>query len=97
MTLYVLFKFVRIIAFMQKLTLSIDDDIYAMLHSQVGRGSIGRFVSEAIRPHLRHATAAQASTAFGMLSHLAKPVNANAAAQAKRRYLEQRYAAKQSA
>ena len=82
---------------MQKLTLSIDDDIYAMLHSQVGRGSIGRFVSEAVRPHLRHATDAQAGTAFGMLSHLAKPVNATAAAQAKRRYLEQRYAAKQSA
>ena len=29
---------------MQKLTLSVDDDIYAMLHSQIGRGSIGRFV-----------------------------------------------------
>ncbi len=82
---------------MQKLTLSIDDDIYAMLHSQVGRGSIGRFVCDAIRPHLRDASAANSSTAFGMLSHLAKPVNANAAAQAKRRYLEQRYSAKQSA
>jgi negative regulator of replication initiation len=82
---------------MQKLTLSIDDDIYAMLHSQVGRGSIGRFVSDAVRPHLRHASSNQTSTAFGMLSHLAKPVNASAAAQAKRRYLEQRYAAKLSA
>jgi hypothetical protein len=81
---------------MHKLTLSIDDDIYAMLHSQVGRGSIGRFVCDTIRPHLRHASAAQASTAFGMLSHLAKPVDANAAAQAKRRYLEQRYTAKQA-
>jgi hypothetical protein len=82
---------------MHKLTLSIDDDIYAMLHSQVGRGSIGRFVCEAIRPHLRQASAAQANTAFGMLSHLAKPVHASTAAQAKRRYLEQRYAAKQAA
>jgi hypothetical protein len=25
---------------MQKLTLSIDDDLYAMLHTQAGRGSI---------------------------------------------------------
>ena len=79
---------------MQKLTLSIDDELYAMLQSQIGRGSIGRFVSDAIRPHLKHASSGHASTAFGMLSHLAKPVSADQAAQAKRRYLEQRYAAK---
>ena len=82
---------------MQKLTLSVDDDIYAMLHSQIGRGSIGRFVSEAIRPQLHQAAQGKAGTAFGMLSHLAKPVNASRAAQAKRRYMEKRYAAKQAA
>ena len=65
-----------------------------MLHSQIGRGSIGRFVSDAIRPHLRGQEAGQAVTAFGALSHLAKPVSADQAAHAKRRHMEQRYAAK---
>ena len=81
---------------MQNLTLYVDDDIYAMLHSQIGRGSIGRFVFEAIRPQLYQAAQGKAGTAFGMLSHLAKPVDASAAAQAKRRYMEKRYAAKQT-
>ncbi len=80
---------------MQKLTLSIDDEIYALLHSQIGRGSIGRFVSDAIRPHLLGASTIGATKAFGMLSHLAKPVDSVQVAQAKRRYMEQRYAAKQ--
>jgi negative regulator of replication initiation len=80
---------------MQKLTLSIDDELYAMLHSQIGRGSIGRFVSDAIRPHLRSQGAGQAVTAFGALSHLAKPVSADHADQAKRKYMKQRYEAKQ--
>lgn len=80
---------------MQKLTLSIDDDLYAMLHSQIGRGNIGRFVCDAIRPQLRQAANDKSGTAFGMLSHLVKPVAASTAAQAKRQYLEQRYAAKQ--
>jgi hypothetical protein len=82
---------------MQKLTLSIDDDLYAMLHSQIGRGSIGRFVCDAVRPHLLDIAPNKANKAFGMLSHLAKPVTASAAEQAKRRYMEQRYAAKQAA
>jgi hypothetical protein len=81
---------------MQKLTLSVDDDIYAMLHSQIGRGGIGRFICEAIRPQLLQPSQGKSATAFGMLSHLAKPVDADAAAQAKRRYLEKRYASKQA-
>ena len=81
---------------MQKLTLSLDDELYAMLHSQIGRGSIGRFVCEAIRPQLHQAAQGKAGTAFGMLSHLTKPVDASAAAQAKRHYMEKRYAAKQT-
>jgi hypothetical protein len=80
---------------MQKLTLSIGDDLYAMLHTQVGRGSIGGFVSDAVRPHLRQASDDKGGTAFGRLSHLAKPINANEAAQAKRVYMKKRNAAKQ--
>lgn len=80
---------------MQKLTLSIDDELYAMLHSQIGRGRIGRFVSEAIRPRLQSPSAGKSVTAFGALAHLVKPVSADQAIQAKRRYLEQRYEAKQ--
>ena len=80
---------------MQKLTLSIDDEIYTLLHSQIGRGSIGRFVSDAIRPYLLGATVGKTAKTFGMLSHLAKPVDPNQATQAKRQYMEQRYAAKQ--
>lgn len=84
---------------MQKLTLSIDDDLYAMLHTQIGRGNIGRFVSDAVRPHLRQASDAnaKADTAFRMLSHLAKPISASEAAQAKRAYMTKRHAAKQVA
>ena len=81
---------------MQKLTLSIDDKLYAMLHSQIGRGNIGRFVSDAIRPHLQSHEATKAGTPFGSLGHLAKPVSATQAAQSKRQYMEQRYAAKQA-
>ena len=86
--------FTRITVGIQKLTLSIDDELYAMLHSQIGRGSIGRFVSDAIRPHLRSPEAGKAITASGALSHLVKPVSATQAAPAKRQYMKQRYAAK---
>jgi hypothetical protein len=79
---------------MQKLTLSIDDDIYAMLHRQVGRGSIGRFICDAVRPHLQSDSSETRTTAFGMLSHRGKKVTADEAAQAKRSYILQRYAAK---
>ncbi len=79
---------------MQKLTLSIDDDLYALLHSQVGRGSIGRFISDAIRPRLHSVAAAAPSQAFGMLSQYAKPVTDVQIAMAKRNYMAQRYARK---
>ena len=49
---------------------------------------------DAVRQHLRHASGNEAATAFGMLSHLAKTVSPSDAAEAKRRYLQQRYAAK---
>jgi hypothetical protein len=79
---------------MQKLTLSVDDDIYAMLHRQVGRGSIGRFICDAVRPHLQSDSTEAHTTAFGMLSHLAKTVNTREESLAKRNYMLQRYAAK---
>jgi hypothetical protein len=82
---------------MQKLTLSIDDDIYSMLHQKIGRGNIGRFVSDAIRPHLMNTDDSRTSTAFGGLSSLTKTKNddAIAIAKAKRAYMVKRYAAKQ--
>lgn len=79
---------------MQKLTLSVDDDIYAMLHKHIGRGNIGRFVSDSVRPHLLNAENVRQKTAFGMLSHLAKAVSTDSAALAKRHYMERRYALK---
>jgi hypothetical protein len=79
---------------MQKLTLSIDDDLYAMLHQQVGRGSIGRFICDAVRPHLQSAASQASTSAFGLLSHRAKSVTASEAAKAKRDYMVKRYAAK---
>lgn len=35
---------------MKKLTITIDDDVYAGLHSQVGPGRISRFVNDLVRP-----------------------------------------------
>jgi hypothetical protein len=82
---------------MKKLTLLLDDDIYDSLHSSVGRGNIGRFISDKVRPHLPAANDSLASNAFGLLAHLAKPAKQQSVAQAKRDYLAQRYARKLSA
>jgi hypothetical protein len=79
---------------MKKLTLLIDNDIYDGLHRAVGRGNIGRFISEKVRPHLPAANDEQIRSAFGLLAHLAKPVTTEGMAQAKRAYLQKRYARK---
>ena len=79
---------------MKKLTLLIDDDIYHGLHRSVGRGSIGRFIADKVRPHLPAANGAKVNSAFGMLAHLAKPASEQHMAQAKRQYLAERYARK---
>jgi hypothetical protein len=76
---------------MKKLTLLIDDDVYDGLHRSIGRGNIGRFISDKVRPHLPAANDAQTSSAFGLLAHLAKPATAQDIAQAKRDYLQKRY------
>jgi Arc/MetJ family transcription regulator len=35
---------------MKKLTVTIDDDVYAGLHARVGAGRISRFVNDLVRP-----------------------------------------------
>lgn len=37
----------------KKLTISIDDEIYAALYRNVGPGKISRFIADAIRPRLK--------------------------------------------
>lgn len=36
----------------KKLTITVDDDIYAGLHSVVGRRRISRFLNDLARPHV---------------------------------------------
>ena len=75
---------------MRKLTLLLEDDVYEGLHRVAGRGNIGHFISEKVRPYLvvkKHGEA----TGFGMLSHLARKVSPAEEAEAKRRYFEERY------
>lgn len=35
---------------MKKLTITVDEDVYAGLHSRVGAGRISRFVNDLVRP-----------------------------------------------
>ena len=50
----------------------------------------GRFVFDAVRQHLRHASGNEAASGISMLSHLAKTVSPSDPAKAKRRYPHQR-------
>ena len=36
----------------KKLTISIDEDVYRMLHEKIGRGNIARFIERRIRPFI---------------------------------------------
>jgi hypothetical protein len=36
----------------KKLTIMVDDDVYAGLHNVVGRGRISRFLNDLARPHV---------------------------------------------
>lgn len=56
---------------MRKLTLSIDDVTYDGLVNVAGRGNIGRFITEAVRPHLAVANDV-ATGAYGILRQYAK-------------------------
>jgi predicted CopG family antitoxin len=36
----------------KKLTITVDDDVYAGLHSRIGRRRISRFLNDLARPHV---------------------------------------------
>ena len=38
----------------KKLTITVDDEVYAGLHSVVGRRRISRFLNDLARPHVLH-------------------------------------------
>ena len=75
---------------MRKLTLLLDDDVVDGLHRVAGRGQIGRFVSEKVRPYLVSKPAGTVDAAFGLLAHLAKPVSPAQEVAAKRAYMAAR-------
>jgi predicted CopG family antitoxin len=37
---------------MKKLTITVDDDVYAGLHGRIGRRQISRFLNDLARPHV---------------------------------------------
>lgn len=76
---------------MRKLTLLIEDDVYEGLHRVAGRGQIGKFVSEKVRPYLVPAKTGSADEAFGVLKHLARPVTPAEERKAKREYMVERW------
>ncbi|MGE0329908.1 MAG: hypothetical protein AB7P37_04390 [Ramlibacter sp.] len=82
---------------MRKLTLLIDDDIYDGLHRVAGRGNIGRFVSDKVKPYLVVPKDGDVASAFGCLAHLAKPVTDDQVEAAKRDFMRKRWAAKTAA
>jgi len=38
----------------KKLTITIDENVYAGLHRIIGRGQISQFIEGLVRPHLAH-------------------------------------------
>ena len=80
---------------MRKLTLLIEDEVYEGLHRVVGRGNIGRFVSEKVRPYIVAPKQGSAEQAFGMLRHLARPGTPAQQREAQRAYMAERWAGKQ--
>ena len=75
---------------MRKLTLLLEDDIYDGLQRVAGRGNIGRFVSEKVRPYLVAKKPGE-GTGFGMLRHLAREFTPAEKQEAARSYFEERY------
>ncbi len=82
---------------MQKLTLSVPDDIYESLHRQVGKGNISHFVSEKVRPYLIPAKTGKINDAFGMLKQYAKPGTPAQIERAKRAWMAKRIKAREAA
>lgn len=75
---------------MRKLTLLLDDDVYEGLYRTAGKGNIGHFVSEKVRPFLVTKKEGRAG-GFGMLRHLAHKITPQQETEAARRYFEDRY------
>jgi len=36
----------------KKLTITIDEKVYEGLHTRIGRGKIGKFIEDLVRPHV---------------------------------------------
>ncbi len=36
----------------RRLTITIDEDVYQALHERIGRGHIGGFIEDVVRPHI---------------------------------------------
>jgi hypothetical protein len=84
---------------MRKLTLLIEDDVYEGLHRVAGRGQIGRFISDKVRPHLaasnQQAMRTASDSAYGALAQYArKSATPEGIASARRAYLRERCARK---
>lgn len=82
---------------MQKLTLSVPDDIYEGLHRQVGKGQISHFVSEKVRPWLVPAKTGKVDDFIGCLKKYAKPVTPAEAERRKRTWMINRIKAREAA
>ncbi len=82
---------------MQKLTLSVPDDIYEGLHRQVGKGQISHFVSEKVRPYLMPAKTGKVDDFIGCLKQYAKPVTPAEAERRKRAWMIDRIKAREAA
>ncbi len=79
---------------MRKLTLLLDDDIYEGLHRVAGRGHIGSFVSEKVRPYLVSPKQGRLEAVAGCLAHRARPGAQQDLDRAKVEYMRQRWSAK---
>ena len=82
---------------MQKLTLSVPDDIYESLHRQVGKGNISHFVSEKVRPYLIPAKTGKADDFIGCLKQYSKPGTPAQIERAKRTWMIKRIKAREAA
>lgn len=82
---------------MQKLTLSVPDDIYEGLHRQVGKGNISHFVSEKVRPYLIPAKTGKVDDFIGCLKQYAKPGTPAQIERAKRAWMIKRIKARETA
>ena len=81
---------------MQKLTLSVPDDIYDRLHRQVGKGRISQFVSEKVRPYLVREKTGAMDDFHGLLKKHARPFSPEAEERARRTFMRKRHKARQS-